>query len=526
MWIFLFILVPAAVLAVMLYYYNKQERAWQKEVEQYQDTALLDPNQAASEIAPNENEDEENENEENDFDSTPSNHTAAHDENAIYAHILPQPQSVMGFRQPERQRSNRSEAQPYTALESHKEEKTNPEQPQNFQPKQTISDSTDPISPQAAHLNDENDEDEQAWDAPHHFQEVAHDMPSESDDNPPTPTETPPEPEPPVQAAQPTRAITFELVEPPRRDVITFEETVRNLRHPLRPQLETVKLNTSSRLSIPKAKRPAPNLEIITLETALRDWQNVEDSIAALPEPIKPQPQAELLATFSSVRERTLQRDDLLSNKYKAPSDAETIGMDDIRDSLMRQRRARHHQTIAEAPIHSTILHVIPENEVMANLARTDSPINRRTKTKRSAPLNEASLITVQAAPTKKHDDDLYRVPPTEDMLMRFAKQRQQLSLAHPVAVAEPAFVPDMHFAAPQIMENYGDFQSYHLPQAFSGSLNHDHNDPDEEWGNQDPAAYPISTSYPLPSTQLLLPPIQSRSRTIRRTTAGKRHFD
>ena len=56
----------------------------------------------------------------------------------------------------------------------------------------------------------------------------------------------------------------------------------------------------------------------------------------------------------------------------------ETIGEDDIRSNLLRQRLARTRQVSAQAPVQGTVPNVIPEDEVLANLAHTDSPINRQ----------------------------------------------------------------------------------------------------------------------------------------------------
>lgn len=545
MLIFLFILVPAFVLAAMLYIYNKQESNWQKEVAQYQATTLPENPSAASQVVPDESAEEQKSNEITET-LTPTeneNHTSENlsqsTSDTIYDNILPQPQSVGGFafRQPEKSapQSNRVLPQPYQVMARQsvaqaEMTRSEPEYFQYFKHKETQEQSVEINTPSNEHtpeLTETQPENDVIDDGAlpiaaesQDFQTTWHkdsaqvvEIESETEIVPVV------EPSDVLEPKQPEleRKLAFELVEPPRaEDVITFEETVRNLRQPLhKPQLETVKLNTASKLSI-KNKRPAPNLEIITLETALRDWQNVENSLANMPEPVKPQTELALLETFSSVRERTLQRDDLLTNKYGVPTDAETIGIDDIRDSLTRQRRARRHQTIAELPvhIHSTILHVIPEEEVIANLARVDEPMSRRVKNKRKTPLDEASLTTVQVTPAKKSDEDLYRVPPPKDMMERFARQRQQLSLARPVALAEPIVVPDMDYGAPNILTQPVDFYQSDYANTLSGSLNDFFNTDDElldetadgAWQDLSNLQY-LSNGYVLPSTQLLLPP-------------------
>lgn len=524
MWILLFILVPAFVLAAMLYIYNKQESDWQKEVAQYQDSTLPENETAVSQvvssqsIADSQLAKESTENELVVVSESATQLSENEQSVNIYQHILPQPQAVGNFSQSQSQKysphSNRVLPQPYQAVsvavaQTNDSAQPEPEYFQYFKQKEQSNLQLVPSSDDVARPNDKQDFQE-TWQQ-HFTSEI------ESQPNAPINSSESSVVEP-NDWLEPTlpenkQELAFELVEPPRsEDVITFEDTVRNLRQPHhQPQLETVKLNTASKLSI-KNKRPAPNLEIITLETALRDWQSAENSMAVMPEPVKPKTELELLETFSLVRERTLQRDDLLENKYGVSSDVEVIGIEDIRDSLTRQRRARRHQTIAELPvhIHSTILNVIPEEEVIANLTRADEPTGQRMKNKRKEPLDESSLTTVQVTSTKKSHEDLYHVPPPEDMLMRFAKQRQRLSLARPVALADPAFVPDMDYGSPTILEQPVDFYQSNSGHIFSGSFNDDdelvEEAVNESWQDLE-NYYNNSNGYTLPSTQLLLPP-------------------
>lgn len=186
-----------------------------------------------------------------------------------------------------------------------------------------------------------------------------------------------------AEAAKP-RGFTFELLEPEHKEppeIITLEEATRNLNS---------NGTAAEAPAVPEAETPAQpreDLEVITLEEALRGFQ----AEAAAKEQEGPAPVPRVLdgeeigldEIMNSVRERTLSALNPpapVQQQQTTTEEMETIGMDEIRASLLRQRQAaRHHQQmLTETPAGS--LNVIDEDEVIANLAHTDSPISRRLR--------------------------------------------------------------------------------------------------------------------------------------------------
>ncbi|WP_245571934.1 DNA translocase FtsK [Conchiformibius kuhniae] len=170
--------------------------------------------------------------------------------------------------------------------------------------------------------------------------------------------------------------IPFQLVEPAEQEkpeIITLEEATRNLQ----PYLGEDK--PAETALPPPAPLTKPDLEVITLEEATRTLKEP----ANVPPPPPPAPlEGEEIGMddiMDSVRERTLSATPAPAVRTQPAADMETIGMDEIRASLERQRQARVRQQMAAAPATDS-LSVIGEDEVFANLAHTDSPVNRRRK--------------------------------------------------------------------------------------------------------------------------------------------------
>ena len=121
------------------------------------------------------------------------------------------------------------------------------------------------------------------------------------------------------------------------------------------------------------------------LETVELNWPPV-DAAAAKNTAVEP---AEVITladpAVSRIRERTLAERETLAVAVPAkpaaaaPAPLPTIGEDDIRSNLLRQRLARrreHSPHTVAAPIQPELA-VIAEDEVLANLAKTDSPVNK-----------------------------------------------------------------------------------------------------------------------------------------------------
>ncbi len=310
---------------------------------------------------------------------------------------------------------------------------------------------------------------------------------------------------------------------------------------------------------------PAPDLEVITLEDAMRAWQDDEPEIAPAPEQtVGLEPKDELqyddVLSAAAVRERTLQHTPRPSPK-PLPLDAETISEDEIRESLLRQRLARRQQLLAEAPVHSLIrqnMVTIPEDEVFANLARSNAPAARRRN--RTRVTSEQDLVT----PFNQHQRPMRRRladeetepeiitprvpinPPQPRVRHRVAVNHRAQAQAHqaslqrftqvqptvPAAVVEPVVLPAPAFEAPAIVEQPihfpppaivrpEDFQTAaYLNQPVAQTYQHSElAQPyypaykavqDEQLEAFENADHP--PAYPLPTVSLLLPPQHDQS--------------
>lgn len=166
----------------------------------------------------------------------------------------------------------------------------------------------------------------------------------------------------------------------------------------------------------PPAKTPAPDLPVITLEEATRFMGRSGAPKAAAPEletiilPERPSRKSRLAAPAVPRETITLERlpvrrkldvyleeaakDSSRLLKPAAPPKAEssTIEPEDIRAHLLRQRLARRR----EIPLNSEAnaqLSVIPAEEVLANLAGTDSPVNQQRHRKTARTVVRESVI-------------------------------------------------------------------------------------------------------------------------------------
>ncbi|RRD90916.1 DNA translocase FtsK [Conchiformibius steedae] len=303
----------------------------------------------------------------------------------------------------------------------------------------------------------------------------------------------------PAEARPETNPIPFQLLEPAEQEspeIITLEEATRNLNHGSHHNDDSPAAPAEKTILPPPTALTKPDLEVITLEEALRPRH--EEAIAP-PQPL-PVPPLEgeeigLEDIMESVRERTLSA--VVPAAAPAPAqpaeEMETIGMDEIRASLMRQRQARHHQQMAESPTDS--LSIIREDEVLANLAHTDSPINRRRKANRNAPpppVDTASPFRrseAKVAQTKKSPNT------TRPTHAAPAAHTEQESDAAPAASDDPAAqktakkipvhrrfegrpapaLPDIEIKAPPIVEQPMNFPEPLLPDFdFSNNTVHD----------------------------------------------------
>ena len=158
------------------------------------------------------------------------------------------------------------------------------------------------------------------------------------------------------------------------------DETIANTA-PAAP-LEVITLAEATRKVATRTPEP---LVSTPLETVALNWPPVD--VAAGKNTVAEPAEVITLAdpAVSRIRERTLAEREILAVAMPAKPAAvasaplPTIGEDDIRSNLLRQRLARrreHSPHTVAAPIQPELA-VIAEDEVLANLAKTDSPINK-----------------------------------------------------------------------------------------------------------------------------------------------------
>lgn len=521
----------------MLWHYKKQEQEWQNELSLYQD--LDKETQSIGRIGHmdiNENTETENSEEE---DINHLNHSENTPTQEIYTHILPEQTPTQTFRLPENTAKTRPEPTQEPAyfeyfrhLEYQKHHHDSDEEEYDEDEELEEYDDEYDENNENENENEYNDEDDNETESESSELDEIHEEQHDTDLNN-------------EETATPVFASADDDGSP--KEVITLEEAKRNLYNPLQAQSafqrsrlrplvqpETVILNPAKVPDNPTLTEP---LEEITLEEALRSWQHAEDNTMLTPAPdVNPlEDKSQFYQTFSSVRERTM----LSGNpRPHAPfaDDVETIEIDDIRDSLMRQRQARHKQTLAEAPIHSTILmNVIPEEEVLANLARSqNSPLNRTRRIQRKTPLVANNLKTIETETPELENDEIEIAPPPAPVFPRVERHHETLSLENPVSIAQPTVVPMREMIVPEIMEQASYHHDFHQNSPNNHYSYHNHNDyfnddirphhahqnpnrwqehETEEIPPEPPKntvdysqIWPQETEYPLPSTQLLLP--------------------
>ncbi|WP_274571417.1 DNA translocase FtsK [Neisseria leonii] len=207
-------------------------------------------------------------------------------------------------------------------------------------------------------------------------------------------------------------------------EIITLEEAMRSLREPSKPSIPA-----------PDAYRsPSADLPVISLEEATRTLhEELQEKIqihpvvenAMVAEDALPQPPSADLPVIGfndpavmRTRERTLAEVEKLAYEQRRPEPKaavrevaqpprQTIGEDDIRSNLLRQRMARRRQISVQEPVNAQKVAVIAEDEVLANLAKTDSPLNRRLR--RISTAVQASVLPAAARVDEAHASEVVR---------------------------------------------------------------------------------------------------------------------
>ncbi|MDO4226815.1 DNA translocase FtsK [Neisseria sp.] len=230
--------------------------------------------------------------------------------------------------------------------------------------------------------------------------------------------------------------------------VITLEEATRSLH-------ETHLADRAQSEAEPPAPKPfsnpSPDMEVVelnwqfkpALEEAAPPKPVIEPKVIGLDDPALVRTRERVLSEVRQLS-HSVPRTEMTQSVAQALDNPETIGEDDIRSNLLRQRLARRRQVSAQAPVQVLQPKVIPEGEVFANLAKTDSPVNRQRIRRVNIAMRE-SVIPDAARVEQSHSAQLQpakpvaATPPISTRFTPFAAVPD----AH-ATVVEPPPVPEV----------------------------------------------------------------------------------
>ncbi|OSI15215.1 cell division protein FtsK [Neisseria dentiae] len=230
--------------------------------------------------------------------------------------------------------------------------------------------------------------------------------------------------------------------------VITLEEATRSLH-------ETHLADRAQSEAEPPAPKPfsnpSPDMEVVelnwqfrpALEEAAPPKPVIEPKVIGLDDPALVRTRERVLSEVRQLS-HSVPRTEMTQSVAQALDNPETIGEDDIRSNLLRQRLARRRQVSAQAPVQVLQPKVIPEGEVFANLAKTDSPVNRQRIRRVNIAMRE-SVIPDAARVEQSHSVQLQpakpaaATPPISTRFTPFATVPD----AH-ATVVEPPPVPEV----------------------------------------------------------------------------------
>ncbi|MBF0803690.1 MULTISPECIES: DNA translocase FtsK [unclassified Neisseria] len=192
--------------------------------------------------------------------------------------------------------------------------------------------------------------------------------------------------------------------------VITLEEATRSLHE---THLADQAPNRAEPSEPKRFSNPPPDMEVVelnwrfkpALEEAAPPKPVVEPEIIGLDDPALVRTRERV---FSELRRlsHSVPRTEMTQPVAQALGNPETIGEDDIRSNLLRQRLARRRQVSAQTPVQVLQPKVIPEGEVFANLAKTDSPVSRQRIRRINTAIRE-SVIPDAARVEQSHSAQL-----------------------------------------------------------------------------------------------------------------------
>ncbi|MDO5638813.1 MAG: DNA translocase FtsK [Neisseria sp.] len=254
---------------------------------------------------------------------------------------------------------------------------------------------------------------------------------------------------------QPAKAVDSSL------PVITLEEATRALSEV--PLAELAAQDTAVVQAQQPVSKPTPDMEVVEIS----NWQFKPALEAEAPPKPLVEPKTITLNDPALVRTRERVLSEVQKLTHEAPRTEinqsvaaalerpQTIGVEDIRANLLRQRMARRRQVSAQAPVQTAQPNVIPEGEVFANLAKTDSPVNRQRIRRVNTAMRE-SVIPDAARVEQSHAIKLQPPKSVTPISTRFTPYAAAVAAGMPAPdamIVEPPPVPEVEMQLVDIPE-------------------------------------------------------------------------
>lgn len=228
--------------------------------------------------------------------------------------------------------------------------------------------------------------------------------------------------------------------------VITLEEATRALRET--PLIDIEPQETKLQ---PSVSKPTSDMEVVEINWQFRPALEeieppkpvVELKTIGLDDPALKRTRERVLSEVRQISSHTIPRTEIIQSVEQALNSPETIGVEDIRANLLRQRLARRRQVAAQTPVQVLQPKVIPEGEVFANLAKTDSPVNRQRIRRINMAMRE-SVIPDAARVEQSHVAKLQppKIAGTSPISTRFTPYAAAPDSM--TTVVEPPFMPEV----------------------------------------------------------------------------------
>ena len=217
-----------------------------------------------------------------------------------------------------------------------------------------------------------------------------------------------------------------------------------------RPELETIQLETSHyvpRTVVNKADLEVIELPSVATKQVLPKAKPTRQTIVLTDNGLETVNEfGEAVESLPAVNSRPADDDALLKAMVDKSNQERLIEDEDIRSNLLRQRMARRRSGSNSASDADTATDVIAEDEVLANLAKTDSPINRTLRPSKPRPVVRDSVIPPTARIGSEHGFKVKpeSLPPAQPISTRFTPyQHPELAATAASTGLEAATTPE-----------------------------------------------------------------------------------